>query len=73
MHQKVIEDSTLPLQTDEQRLQAWLIDISKLDEKISKLLHDTTDIQALIAEAELNAKQILKQISNKTGEINAVH
>jgi chromosome segregation protein len=73
VHQKVIEDSTLPLQTDEQRLQAWLIDISKLDEKISKLLHDTTDIQALIAEAELNAKQILKQISNKTGEINAVH
>jgi len=73
LHQKVIEDSTLPLQTDEQRLQSWLIDISKLDEKISKLQHDTTDIQTLIAEAELNAKQILKKISNKTGEINAVH
>ncbi len=73
LHQKVIEDSTLPLQVDEQKLQLWLIDITKLDEKISTLQHNTTDIQTLIAEAELNAKQIIKQISNKTGQINAVH
>ncbi|NQZ22675.1 MAG: chromosome segregation protein SMC [Colwellia sp.] len=73
LHQKVIEESTLPLQTDEQKLQSWLIDVTKLDEKIAKLQHDTTDIQALIAEAELNAKQILKKISNKTGQVNAVH
>jgi len=73
LHQKVIEDSTLPLQADEQKLQSWLVDITKLDEKISKLQHNTTDIQALIAEGELKAKQILKNISTKTGQINAVH
>jgi chromosome segregation protein len=73
LHQKFIEDSTLPLQADEQKLQSWLIDITKLNEKISKLQHDTTDIQVSIAKAELNAKQIIKQISNKTGQINAVH
>jgi len=73
LHQKVIEESTLPLQVDEQKLQSWLIDITKIDEKISKLHQDTTGMQTVIAEAELNAKQILKKISNKTEQINAVH
>jgi chromosome segregation protein len=73
MHQKIIEDCASPLQIDEQKLQVWLIDVANLDEKMAKIQHDTTDIQALISEAELKVQQLAKKIDNKKEQINAVH
>jgi chromosome segregation protein len=73
VHQRVIEGCTLPLQEDEHKLQSWLIDVAKLDTKISTLQLDTSDIQILIGEQELAAKQLLKRISIKKEQVNAVH
>jgi chromosome segregation protein len=72
-HQKIIEESTLPLQSDEERLQLWLTDVTKLDEKIATLQHNSSDTQTLINEAELTTKQLLKRITVKKEQANTEH
>ncbi|MBA6380642.1 MULTISPECIES: chromosome segregation protein SMC [unclassified Colwellia] len=73
MHQEIVEECASPLQVDEQKLQAWLIDVAELDGKIAKIQHDTTDSKTLISDAELKVQQLTRNINSKKEQINAVH
>jgi chromosome segregation protein len=73
MHQKMIEGCVSPLQADEQKLQVWLIDVAKIDEKTAKIQHDTTDTKTLINAAETKLQQLTKKINHKKEQVNAVH
>ncbi len=71
--QKVITNCVSPLQVDEDKLQVWLVEIAKLDEKISRIQHDTTDTQTFISNTESKVQRLLKKINTKKEQVNAIH
>jgi len=72
-NQQVIEDSTLPLQTDEINLQQWLKDMSVVDDKIQTVQQNMANAQQQVKQFEQKQQTIIHSIDGFKDKLAQYH